>query len=485
MKLVFKYCKSIIAAIVFLAILVTAINAVTKILLRKDSIAQYSDMQETDEFDVLFMGTSHVLDGIFPMELWNDYGIVSYNCGGNSNRLPTTYCVLNNILAYYHPQTVVIDIFGIESNEKVVPGRLGVEFQHVSFDWLPMSKEKIEAVNFLFDDVGTRMEFLFPISIYHERWMDLEENDFNVLRNVGKGAAYGLYYSKPNQFELIDKTNMNLENSLGKEYLCKMIEACQEKGIQVLLINIPYPATVEEQQWANSVQIIADQYDVDYLNLQYENTGVNFNTDCLDVNSHLNLSGGRRVTDFLGQYLRQNYNVPDRRDDENYSGWNEDYREYAAFKWNAIREQKSNAPAYLSALQDKNLNICLYFNGDSEMMKDDVISGLVQNIAELQRFEEARTIGADYLAVIDNSDSRIYEYVGEDAVLDLEASFAKISLSEKVDGERSLNINEVELNYLTSDRRATSELMVITYDKDTGEMVDWVKFDTDKKISGS
>lgn len=485
MKKVLKYLKNIVMSIVFLLILAVAINAVTKILSKKESIAKYSDMQDTDEFDVLFMGTSHVLDGIFPMELWKDYGIASYNCGGNANQLPTTYYVLDNILAYYHPQTVVIDVYCIESNDKVLPGRTGVDCQHISFDWLPMSKEKVEAVNFLFDDVGTRMEFLIPISIYHERWMDLEENDFNVSGNMGKGADYRLYHSQINDFELIDKTDMNLEDSLGKEYLCKMIEECQEKGIQVLLINIPYPATVEQQQWANSVQVIADRYDVEYLNLQYEDTGVNFDTDCQDADSHLNPSGARKVTDFLGQYLRQNYDVPDRRDDEAYSDWNEDYRKYAALKWSALKESSNSVKAYLSALQDKNLNICLYFNGDSEIMKDDVTADIVQNIADLQRFEEARAIGADYFAVIDNSDGRIYEYVGGEAVLNAEASFAKISLSEKQDGKRTLTINNEELNYLANSRGATSELVIVSYDRDTGESVDWVKFDTDKQVSGS
>lgn len=485
MKKIRKNGKNIIASLVFLVILVFAINAVTKVLSKKESIAKYGDMMKTRDFDVLFMGTSHVLDGIFPMELWNDYGIVSYNCGGNANQLPTTYHVMDNVLKDYQPKMVVIDVYCIESNDRVLPGRPGVDCQHISFDWLPLSKEKIEAVNFLFDDVGTRMEFIAPISIYHERWMDLEEGDFNINYNVGKGADYGAFHSKVRDFELIDKGDMNQEDSLGKQYLAKMIEECQAKGIKVLLINIPYPATEEQQQWANSVQVIADEYGVEYLNLMYEDTGVNLNTDCIDSDSHLNPSGARKVTDFLGKYLREKYAMPDRRTDANYADWFEDYKEYAAFKWQTLQNTKGDVNAYLSMLQDKNLNLCLYFNGDSEIMKDDVTPDMVLNIANLQKLKEACTNREDYFAIIDNSEQQIYEYVGDEAVDSLTTSFVKASLSEKKDGMRSLHLNDEELDYLLNGNGTTAELVVVSFDKDTGEMVDWVKFDTQKSVSGS
>ena len=32
---------------------------------------------ENTDVDVLFLGTSHVINGIFPMQLWKDFGITS------------------------------------------------------------------------------------------------------------------------------------------------------------------------------------------------------------------------------------------------------------------------------------------------------------------------------------------------------------------------------------------------------------------------
>lgn len=39
-------------------------------------------IEHSDSYDVLFFGNSHMANGVFPMELWNDYGIVSYNLAG-------------------------------------------------------------------------------------------------------------------------------------------------------------------------------------------------------------------------------------------------------------------------------------------------------------------------------------------------------------------------------------------------------------------
>lgn len=67
---------------------------------------------------MLFMGTSHVLNAVYPMELWNDYGIVSYNFGGHGNYLPTTYCIMKNALEYTTPKLMVIDCFFLGQNKK-------------------------------------------------------------------------------------------------------------------------------------------------------------------------------------------------------------------------------------------------------------------------------------------------------------------------------------------------------------------------------
>ena len=87
---------------------------------RKESNNKFSEFYEQEEdYDVLFLGSSHVLNSVFPMELWNDYGIVSYNLAGYGSRSASNYWVLKNALEYTTPKLVVVDCCMISLEEKV------------------------------------------------------------------------------------------------------------------------------------------------------------------------------------------------------------------------------------------------------------------------------------------------------------------------------------------------------------------------------
>ena len=62
----------------------------TQLLRNKDSAGAVRALYEEprDSLDVVFVGSSHILNGAFPLELWHEYGIVSNNLGqhGQSDR---------------------------------------------------------------------------------------------------------------------------------------------------------------------------------------------------------------------------------------------------------------------------------------------------------------------------------------------------------------------------------------------------------------
>lgn len=478
-----KKVKYVLTSMCFIFVLFASIQKVTDVLARKDSVIKYHDM-EADEFDVLFFGSSHVINGIYPMELWQDYGIVSYNCAGHGNKLPTTYWMLRNVLDVKAPRLVVIDIFALESNDKIRSERPGIEQQHISFDWFGISKEKIGMVNFLLDDVKTKMEFILPITIYHERWKELSKKDFEIPYGTGKGAEYRVKRTAPNDFTLISRNEMIMDDSLGKQYLCKMIEECQSRGIEVLLVNVPYPATDGQQKWANSVDLIAQEYGVNYLNFFYEDTGINFFTDCYDENSHLNPSGARKITKYLGEYLQSEYDIPDRRGETEYVHWNEDYIEYAADKWNVMKNLRNDISTYLSLLHDSNLNICLFFNGNSEMIYWATPPKLIENIYDLQKFQEASNGRQDYLLVLEQESDTVVEVIGAEKLLERETSFARVTYTSRdIDGMRGLYLNDNETNYLLNEDGTMAEIVIVSFDKNTGEMVDYVRFNQNQSTN--
>ena len=112
-------------------------------------------------------------------------------------------------------------------------------------------------------------------------------------------------------------------------YLRKSIELCQEQDIEVLLYNAPSCASVQSILQYNKVADIADEYGLQYVNFLYltEEIGLDPATDFRDA-SHCNAYGAKKVTKYLGAYLTEHYDLPDRREDPAYAAWDTQYEAY-------------------------------------------------------------------------------------------------------------------------------------------------------------
>ena len=55
---------------------------------------------------------------------------------------------------------------------------------------------------------------------------------------------------------------------------------------------------------------------------------IDWNKDTRDAGDHLNYYGAVKVTDFIGQYVKENYDMPDNRSNPEYVKWNESLERY-------------------------------------------------------------------------------------------------------------------------------------------------------------
>lgn len=323
-KLMKQKLKIISGCLITAGLTLTLLLCSTKLFADKASSEKYAPFfaQEAD-YDVLFMGTSHVIYGISPMDLWNDYGIVSYNFGTPAQVIPATYWLMENALDYTSPKLVVIDCYTLSDTRKIVVSA------HSSFDAFPLTKTKAEAIFDLFENEDTdltRMEFFWNYSSYHFRWNELDQYDFDRRYTKEKGGGFLYEIESGNELVKIPAQQKMETDTASVEYLGKMIEDCQARGIDVLLTYLPFPADEKSQMEANRVYDIARQYDVDYINF-LDLDLVNYATDCADDN-HLNVFGIRKVTDYIGGYITQHYAVDDQRNNEAYQNWHSDYADY-------------------------------------------------------------------------------------------------------------------------------------------------------------
>ena len=77
--------KRILGVILWLIVFAIGLFALDDVMRRDDSERKYgSFFKDTQGFDVFFLGTSHVMDAVYPIEMWRDYGITSYNLGNTA-----------------------------------------------------------------------------------------------------------------------------------------------------------------------------------------------------------------------------------------------------------------------------------------------------------------------------------------------------------------------------------------------------------------
>ncbi len=348
--------KHLVQGVVFAILLAISIHACGEFLEYKEAKEKYTDFFESEtNFDVIFLGTSHTWNTVLPMELWSDYGISSFNWGYSNCTPAESYYIFKDVIKYTDPKLVVIDMFGVmeyqDGNGKYRQDR--IEQQHVQFDEMPFSLNKLQMALDVFDNYDHRLDFVFNLMMYHNRWDELDDRDFNIKLSPEKGASMLTGLGWGVQYWSIGETQTRELDSVNFEYFIKFLDFCHEEDIPVLCVYLPFPASENNQEVANSLGPVIEKYlTAEYVNML--NLGIiDFSTDMYSDNNHLNFTGAAKVTEWLGEYLSENYYLDDYSQNEY---WIEDHEEYVEYKAENIKN--------LWSLNDKLLST---YGGDFEV----------------------------------------------------------------------------------------------------------------------
>ncbi len=326
----------------FCVLLAVAVAGVSRLVERKESREKMQPfLSRAGEYDVLFLGDSIMNTGVFPMEIWEKYGIAGYNIASYGNTLPITYWALQNALDYAVPKLVVLDVQGVSKSYKVSGNSSDV---HTAFDCYPITKTKIRTMNDLMDDPdavddsGTayadmKWEYLFTLGKYHTRWSKLTDADFHPVYNREKGAKSVIAVADAQDYDLIDEMQATERAGRPASSICGgSSRIVRRGGSRCCWCICPIRPTRKKQMDANAVCGIAEAYGVDFIDFVSMDQVTDYATDCFDANEHLNPSGARKVSDYLGRYIAEHYEIADRRGEAAYAAWADDTAAYRAKK---------------------------------------------------------------------------------------------------------------------------------------------------------
>lgn len=282
----------------------------------------YSKQKNT--LDVVFIGSSNIHCNINPNVIWNQYGITSYNFSSDQQELGTSYYYLQQVFESQSPSVIVIDIMGNGNTDSIEDLAAHFAFDHMKFDRIKLAA--------IFDrTIDSRIEMLFPLITYHERWKELKKDDYIYSTgqpNLLNGAFIYMLQNEQETPQIPEKIPFAKLPERTKYWLDSILELCKKNGSKCVFIKTPY--AFYEESWYSyfeAIQRYCEEKDVPflYMNKKVDEIGIDFKTDYADT-MHMNWNGQLKLSIYIGRYLTQNYYIADKRSDPTYSAWNDDYK---------------------------------------------------------------------------------------------------------------------------------------------------------------
>lgn len=289
---------------------------------------------EPDTLDVVFLGSSHVFCSVSPEDIFEAEGITSYVLASSCQRVWQSYYNLEEVFRRQSPKAVILDVFMCLNGNKQSEA-----FNREAIEPMNLSLAKLEAIRTAVDknpDQESFLSYLLPVFRYHDRWESLEEGDFLKFlkdpHSETKGYIPRMAITSA-VFNEADYKNSDMAelNQICEGYLQKINDLCNKNHAEFILVK--FPTCLWNGANALAVQNFADKAGIRYLDFCADENliravNIDWSTETLDRGNHLNYDGSMKVSKFMSEFLREQFQFTDKRNDPLYKRWKEDYNYY-------------------------------------------------------------------------------------------------------------------------------------------------------------
>lgn len=375
--------KSVIRIVSFfllIAIVLGGTNQVFKVKYGDGiyGLTKFYELEE-DSFDVLILGSSHAFEDFNTGTLWDEYGMASYVLAGSVQPMWNTYYYLREALKTQNPELIVLEgyctTFSSEyiDDSRIIKNNFGLKASQDKIDSIKASAPK-----------ERWYEFLLEYMQYHTRYNELSSADFlqnqgNRLYDDWKGFGCNMvttsYDTWVDAKEITDRAALYEKT---EEYYRKTIELAKENDIPIVVVISPYAGLGQwDQQIFNTASDIAGEYGVDCLNcnLLLDEIGIDWKTDAADV-GHLNYRGSQKYSNYIGNWLKENFIISDRRGDDRYDSWQRDADYINELITNQELVETTNLNDISQKLNNENYWTMVSLDGNADTTNEDVLAFL-------------------------------------------------------------------------------------------------------------
>lgn len=295
-------------------------------------------MYEEGPLDMVYIGGSSTFVYWQALKAWNDCGFTSYSYATDSLKGDANLYYVKEVLKTHQPKLFVIEMrnsIGIETEIDEAGLRAGSD----SMDLFSVNRWQ-----YIHDFLERRnvteetdvLSCYFDIIKYHTNTTNLSLPEaWNYIDNRAEYGNKGWVWvdawesiPEPIGFKTEERGELGERET---QVLIELLEYLKSQNAQVLFVVSPMAIiTKDSEAKYNTVSDVVNKYGYKFINTNnyYREIGLDFSKDFYNVR-HVNLFGAEKYTAFLEKYIKENYDLPDHRTEEEYKTWHDEYARFA------------------------------------------------------------------------------------------------------------------------------------------------------------
>lgn len=329
--------KKIIKIVAAVLVFILSFNCVQNVLVgdidNNRSTMRFNGFYKTEKgsLDAILLGSSASYAYFIAPYVWHEYGVTIYPFASSAQPIQATKFLIEEARKS-HPDSVYI------INLAAVRSIVSQERLHILFSDWPLSMNKLSAVDYICDSYEytdeEKIQYVFPIVTFHNRWSELNKDDFGKLYDDYKtGNSYPSFLKLSEDVGSIGRLDDDLIVPLKENVevaVADLLDYCQEEKIKVQFIITPQSTNSEKiVGWFNVAKGMVEErgYTVLDMREKADEIGLDYAIDYYN-RSHTNMHGALKTSKYLTEFLLEQYEFEDKRGNSNYAEWDEAYLRY-------------------------------------------------------------------------------------------------------------------------------------------------------------
>lgn len=326
--------------IIFICLLFWFINCISALFVEPkhfmNTINDFNKIvEENKEIDIAMYGSSHVYSSFDPRTIDSAVQARSFNFGSAAQRIAVTKYVMGESFKKTTPKVVVIDLYA--SSIKSPNDDESLSHQKQAYNFFGFSFDKLKSIIEVFP-TGQVPEVIFPAFDRKDYRLNFDNIIFNkdyryktheLMWEYRGFAGLPFKMTKNKKFDPSLFLDFNATGMVGsaptkftkeeERNINALIKKAKSQGANVLIVTAPFlPAMVNPEYAAfhEYVDSVSSSNNVEYIDFNFLGRELNLDFNDFRNPSHLNQFGAKKVSLYLANYIKSNYDIPNRSEEK-------------------------------------------------------------------------------------------------------------------------------------------------------------------------